>query len=175
MASASGDRMAGNSNNRVLEEKQQKWGNQNRKGMERLMRKRMKKNWDLHVDIQLWEKTATYLQLQTPKTLADFRIGYALADKKQQSFIQNSLVSLAESCGIDLVRVDADRPLVEQGPFDCVLHKLYGEDWKPQLRDFERKYPNTCEADEDKQTETFIFQARADDEMEESSGVEEET
>ncbi|KAK4261463.1 hypothetical protein QN277_004456 [Acacia crassicarpa] len=71
-----------------------------------------------------------------------FRIGYALADKKQQSFIQNSLVSLAESRGIDLVRVDADRPLVDQGPFDCVLHKLYGDDWKAQLRDFERKYPN---------------------------------
>ncbi|KAI9079220.1 hypothetical protein K1719_038825 [Acacia pycnantha] len=82
-------------------------------------------------------------------------------DKKQQSFIQNSLVSLAGSRGIDLVRVDVDRPLVDQGPFDCVLHKLYGEDWKPQLRDFEWKYPNACEADEDKQMETFIFQTRA--------------
>lgn len=71
-----------------------------------------------------------------------FRVGYALAHKKQKSFIQDSLLSLAESRGIDLVRVDTDRPLVDQGPFDCVLQKLYGDGWKAQLQEFKVKYPN---------------------------------
>ncbi|PON87448.1 Inositol-tetrakisphosphate 1-kinase [Trema orientale] len=65
-----------------------------------------------------------------------FAIGYALAPKKQQSFIQDSLVSLARSRGVDLIRIDAERPLVDQGPFDCVLHKLYGDDWRRQLEEF---------------------------------------
>ncbi|KAJ7953434.1 Inositol-tetrakisphosphate 1-kinase [Quillaja saponaria] len=71
-----------------------------------------------------------------------FSIGYALASKKQQSFIQDSLVSLAYSRGIDLVRIDMERPLVDQGPLDCILHKLYGDDWKRQLEEFKVKYPN---------------------------------
>ncbi|KAJ7943846.1 Inositol-tetrakisphosphate 1-kinase [Quillaja saponaria] len=71
-----------------------------------------------------------------------FGIGYALASKKQLSFIQDSLVSLANSRGVDLVRIDLERLLVDQGPFDCILHKLYGDDWKKQLDEFKVKYPN---------------------------------
>ncbi|KAF7829209.1 inositol-tetrakisphosphate 1-kinase 1-like [Senna tora] len=70
------------------------------------------------------------------------RVGYALASKKQNSFIQDSLLSLAQSRGIDLVRVDTQRSLLDQAPFDCVLHKLYGDDWKRQLREFKAQYPN---------------------------------
>lgn len=40
-----------------------------------------------------------------------FRIGYALAQKKQESFIQPSLVNLASERGIDLVRIDTEKPL----------------------------------------------------------------
>ncbi|XP_057417282.1 inositol-tetrakisphosphate 1-kinase 1-like [Lotus japonicus] len=69
-------------------------------------------------------------------------IGYALAPKKQNSFIRDSLVSLARSRGIDLVRVDSGRDLADQGPFDCVLHKLYGDDWKRQLTEFKARNPN---------------------------------
>lgn len=76
-----------------------------------------------------------------------FRIGYALAPKKQNSFIRDSLVSLATSRGIDLVRVDPNIPLSDQGPFDCVLHKLHGEDWKRQLNDFTAKHPNVVVLD----------------------------
>ncbi|URD92924.1 Inositol-tetrakisphosphate 1-kinase [Musa troglodytarum] len=70
-----------------------------------------------------------------------FTVGYALAPKKQMSFIQPSLVDLSRQRGIDLVPIDTTRPLAEQGPFDCVLHKLYGEDWKAQLDDFATKNP----------------------------------
>nr|GEW94220.1 inositol-tetrakisphosphate 1-kinase 1-like [Tanacetum cinerariifolium] len=65
-----------------------------------------------------------------------FSVGYALLSKKQKSFIQDSLVNLAKNRGIDLIRIDTDKPLVEQGPFDCVLHKLYGEDWRKQLKEY---------------------------------------
>ncbi|KAL5865654.1 hypothetical protein ACOSQ3_003168 [Xanthoceras sorbifolium] len=76
-----------------------------------------------------------------------FGIGYALLPKKQKSFIQESLVSLAKSRGIDLIKIDTDRPLADQGPFDCVLHKLYGEDWKKQLQDFQVENPNAVVID----------------------------
>ncbi|PKU82709.1 inositol-tetrakisphosphate 1-kinase 1 isoform X1 [Dendrobium catenatum] len=70
-----------------------------------------------------------------------FSIGYALATKKRQSFIQPSLVNLARERGVDLVPIDTDRPLLVQGPFDCVIHKLYGDDWRVQLRDYAEKNP----------------------------------
>lgn len=70
-----------------------------------------------------------------------FSIGYALAPKKKQSFIQPSLVNLARDRGIDLVPIDTDRHLSVQGPFDCVIHKIYGEDWRAQLKDYAEKNP----------------------------------
>lgn len=70
-----------------------------------------------------------------------FTVGYALAPKKQKSFIQPSLVDLSRKRGVDLVPIDTTRPLAEQGPFDCVLHKLHGEDWKAQLDGFATKNP----------------------------------
>ncbi|VFR02155.1 unnamed protein product [Cuscuta campestris] len=71
-----------------------------------------------------------------------FGVGYALARKKQASFIQTSLVNLAREKGIDLIQIDAEKPLADQGPFDCVLHKLYGDDWRRQLEEFASRNPN---------------------------------
>ncbi|XP_050378898.1 inositol-tetrakisphosphate 1-kinase 1 [Argentina anserina] len=76
-----------------------------------------------------------------------YGVGYALAPKKQQSFIQDSLVELARSRGVDLVRIDTERELADQGPFDCVLHKLYGQDWRRQLEAFRVKNPNAVIVD----------------------------
>lgn len=73
-----------------------------------------------------------------------FSIGYALAPKKQSSFIRDSLLDLASTRGVDLVKIDPTRPLAEQGPFDCVLQKLYGEEWKRELEDFRRENPNAA-------------------------------
>lgn len=78
---------------------------------------------------------------------ARYRVGYALAPKKQQSFIQDSLLAAARARGIDLVRIDQDRPLADQGPFDCVIHKLYGEDWRRQLEEFRGRNPNAVIVD----------------------------
>lgn len=71
-----------------------------------------------------------------------YGVGYALAKKKENSFIQASLLNLTKEKGIDLIKIDTERPLIDQGPFDCVLHKLYGDDWKKQLVDYSQKYPN---------------------------------
>ncbi|GAB2273103.1 Inositol-tetrakisphosphate 1-kinase [Dionaea muscipula] len=71
-----------------------------------------------------------------------YAIGYALAAKKQQSFMQLSLVNLAKERGIDLIRIDTGKPLVEQGPFDFILHKFYGNDWKCQLDDYKARNRN---------------------------------
>ncbi|KAG9152735.1 hypothetical protein Leryth_018898 [Lithospermum erythrorhizon] len=73
----------------------------------------------------------------------NYSIGYALAPKKQASFIQESLINLAQEKGIDIIKIDIKNPLIEQGPFDCILHKLYGKDWKKQLVEYSEKYPNT--------------------------------
>ncbi|XP_062200356.1 inositol-tetrakisphosphate 1-kinase 1 [Phragmites australis] len=70
-----------------------------------------------------------------------YAIGYALAPKKQQSFIQPSLVARAAARGIDLVPVDASRPLADQGPFHLIIHKLYGDDWRAQLEAFAARHP----------------------------------
>lgn len=82
-----------------------------------------------------------------------FAVGYALAPKKENSFIQHSLIDLAKQKGIDLVRIDADKPLVSQGPFDCVIHKLYGEDWRKQLEEFSNRNPNVAIIDSPKAIE----------------------
>jgi inositol-1,3,4-trisphosphate 5/6-kinase / inositol-tetrakisphosphate 1-kinase len=70
-----------------------------------------------------------------------FSIGYALAPKKQESFIQPSLISLASSRGIDLVPIDPAKPLLSQGPFACVIHKLSGDEWRSNLDDFSEVHP----------------------------------
>lgn len=72
-----------------------------------------------------------------------FTVGYALAPKKQASFIQVSLLNTARDRGIDLIKIDVERRLIDQGPFDCVLHKFYADDWKQQLRDYSTKNPRS--------------------------------
>ncbi|KAF5767147.1 putative inositol-pentakisphosphate 2-kinase [Helianthus annuus] len=88
-------------------------------------------------------KTLETIEMTTKR----FSIGYALLLKKQKSFIQDSLVNLAKSRGIDLVKIDTEKPLVDQGPFDFVLHKLYGEEWRKQLQDYLILNPNAIVVD----------------------------
>ncbi|XP_076958903.1 inositol-tetrakisphosphate 1-kinase 1-like [Bidens hawaiensis] len=70
-----------------------------------------------------------------------FSVGYALLQKKRRSFIQFSLVNLAKERGIDLIKIDTDKPLVEQGPFDCVIHKINNESWRTQLNEYSNRNP----------------------------------
>ena len=63
-----------------------------------------------------------------------YRIGYALSSKDGQRFIQDSLINHAKQRGIDLIEIDPTKPLAQQGPFDCIIHKIYGSDWNNQVR-----------------------------------------
>ncbi|TYJ47023.1 hypothetical protein E1A91_A02G159700v1 [Gossypium mustelinum] len=71
-----------------------------------------------------------------------YQIGYALTPKKEQTFIVPSLLSCAGQNGVVLTKIDPTKPLIQQGPFDCILHKLYDSDWKQNLQDFASRNPN---------------------------------
>lgn len=71
-----------------------------------------------------------------------YRVGYALAPKKVESFIKPSLLNHTKQRGIDLIPIDLNVPLIHQGPFDCLLHKLSGPHWIQQLRDYSSQNPN---------------------------------
>ncbi|EXC01137.1 Inositol-tetrakisphosphate 1-kinase 2 [Morus notabilis] len=60
-------------------------------------------------------------------------VGYALTSKKTKSFLQPKLEGLARNKGILFVAIDHNRPLSDQGPFDIVLHKLSGKEWRQVL------------------------------------------
>jgi len=62
-----------------------------------------------------------------------FTVGYALTSKKIKSFIQPKLESHASTKGIRLVAIDRNKLLTEQGPFDVILHKITGKEWRQQL------------------------------------------
>ncbi|KAL0392165.1 UNVERIFIED_CONTAM: Inositol-tetrakisphosphate 1-kinase [Sesamum radiatum] len=60
-------------------------------------------------------------------------VGYALTSKKIKSFLQPKFERLARNKGIRFVAIDQSRPLSDQGPFDIVLHKLSGKEWRRGL------------------------------------------
>lgn len=67
------------------------------------------------------------------------RVGYALPPKKVDTLITPSLVTCAQQRGIHLIPVDLHKPLIDQGPFHCLVHKIYSDDWNRQLLDFKSK------------------------------------
>ncbi|KAG0561233.1 hypothetical protein KC19_9G047500 [Ceratodon purpureus] len=71
-----------------------------------------------------------------------FEVGYALAEKKQKSFVKPSLIAHAKSKGVNLVCVDMRRPLEDQGPFDAIIHKHGGEVWTQQLLEYKDRHPD---------------------------------
>ncbi|PIA55145.1 hypothetical protein AQUCO_00800105v1 [Aquilegia coerulea] len=82
--------------------------------------------------------------LPQPKKLI---VGYALTLKKTKSFLQPKLENLARSKGIVFVAIDRTIPLSEQGPFDILLHKLFGKEWRENLEDYRQKHPDVTVLD----------------------------
>ncbi|XP_047325698.1 inositol-tetrakisphosphate 1-kinase 3-like [Impatiens glandulifera] len=74
-------------------------------------------------------------------------VGYALTSKKTKSFLQPKLELLARDKGILFVPIDQSRPLSEQGPFDIVLHKLTGKEWRQILEDYRQTHPEVTVLD----------------------------
>ncbi|XP_027337498.1 inositol-tetrakisphosphate 1-kinase 1-like [Abrus precatorius] len=65
---------------------------------------------------------------EQPKTQR-YRIGYALPPKKLQNSLGTSLLDYAKQRGLDLIPIDPTKPLTQQGPFHCIIHKLQPQDW----------------------------------------------
>lgn len=77
-----------------------------------------------------------------------FRIGYALVEKKQNSFLQPSLLERAQSQGIELFPIDPHIPLSQQEPFDAILHKISGNlPWTQHLMDYSAAHPEVIIVD----------------------------
>ncbi|MCD7457073.1 Inositol-tetrakisphosphate 1-kinase [Datura stramonium] len=76
-----------------------------------------------------------------------FLIGYALSPQKISTFMKDSLVIHARERGVDLIPIDLNKPLKEQGPFHCVIHKLYDAEWRKQLEEFSLQNPTTLVID----------------------------
>ncbi|KAL6527314.1 Inositol-tetrakisphosphate 1-kinase 3 [Orobanche gracilis] len=74
-------------------------------------------------------------------------VGYALTSKKIKSFLQPKLERLARSKGILFVPIDQSRALSDQGPFDIVLHKLSGKEWRRVLEDYRDTHPEVTVLD----------------------------
>nr|TKS05102.1 inositol-tetrakisphosphate 1-kinase 2-like isoform X1 [Populus alba] len=83
--------------------------------------------------------------IQQPQKLVV--VGYALTSKKKKSFLQPKLEVLARDKGILFVAIDLNRPLLDQGPFDVVLHKLLGKDWCGAIEDYRKKNPEVAVLD----------------------------
>ncbi|KAK9756542.1 hypothetical protein RND81_01G105000 [Saponaria officinalis] len=74
-------------------------------------------------------------------------VGYALTSKKTKSFLQPKFEGLARLKGIVFVAIDQNKSLSEQGPFDIVLHKLTGKDWRHDLEDYRKTHPEVTVLD----------------------------
>ncbi|XP_071735870.1 inositol-tetrakisphosphate 1-kinase 1-like [Rutidosis leptorrhynchoides] len=76
-----------------------------------------------------------------------FRVGYVLPPRKIQAFMNESFINYAKERGIEFVPINVSKPLTEQGPFDCILHKTYGDQWNLNLENFLNNNPNATVID----------------------------
>ncbi|KAI3952582.1 hypothetical protein MKW98_015811 [Papaver atlanticum] len=70
-----------------------------------------------------------------------FKIGYAFEPNKK-TFITDAIVDASKQRGIDLIKIDTDKPLAEQGPFDCILQRLSNEIRIKQLEEYSSLHPD---------------------------------
>ncbi|KVH97334.1 ATP-grasp fold [Cynara cardunculus var. scolymus] len=56
-------------------------------------------------------------------------------------------INYAKQRGIHFFPIDVSNPLTDQGPFDCIIHKLYGHEWNLNLQHFTINHPNATVID----------------------------
>ncbi|KAI3796450.1 hypothetical protein L1987_39121 [Smallanthus sonchifolius] len=76
-----------------------------------------------------------------------FRVGYALPPRKTQAFMVEPFITHAKHHNIHFIPIDISKPLINQGPFDCILHKFYGQEWDLNLQTFTIHHPNATVID----------------------------
>ncbi|XP_027354148.1 inositol-tetrakisphosphate 1-kinase 3-like isoform X1 [Abrus precatorius] len=103
-------------------------------------------------------------------------VGYALTTKKIKSFLQPKLEGLARNKGILFVAIDHNRPLSDQGPFDIVLHKLSGKEWRQVLEEYRQSHPEVTVLDppdaiQHLRNRQYMLQAVADMNLSDAYGI----
>ncbi|KAK4560058.1 hypothetical protein RGQ29_009020 [Quercus rubra] len=102
-------------------------------------------------------------------------VGYALTSKKTKSFLQPKLEDQARIKGIFFVAIDQSKPLSDQGPFDVVMHKLLGKEWRQIIEDYRQTHPEVTVLDppdaiQHLRNRQFMLQAVADLNLSDSYG-----
>ncbi|XP_073037714.1 inositol-tetrakisphosphate 1-kinase 3-like isoform X2 [Primulina eburnea] len=100
-----------------------------------------------HGEVEEQKMQRKYTASAVPTLNAAVVVGYALTSKKIKSFLQPKLERLARQKGILFVAIDPSRPLSDQGPFDVVLHKLSGKEWRHILEDYRQAHPEVTVLD----------------------------
>uniref|UniRef100_A0A3Q3M133 Inositol-tetrakisphosphate 1-kinase n=1 Tax=Mastacembelus armatus TaxID=205130 RepID=A0A3Q3M133_9TELE len=52
------------------------------------------------------------------------RVGFCLSDKKRRKLNLDAFAEFCAGHGVEIVEIDLTQPLVHQGPFDVIVHKL---------------------------------------------------
>ncbi|XP_069550482.1 inositol-tetrakisphosphate 1-kinase-like isoform X1 [Brachyistius frenatus] len=56
--------------------------------------------------------------------MSDRRVGFCLSDKKRKRMNLDAFAEFCAGHGVEVVEIDLTQPLVPQGPFDIIVHKL---------------------------------------------------
>lgn len=72
------------------------------------------------------------------------RVGYYWSEKKSRKFKEDEFSNVCRSYGFELVKIDFDCPLDEQGPFVAIVHKLCNYIYNADNGDLPSK--SVCEA-----------------------------
>lgn len=71
------------------------------------------------------------------------RVGYCWSERKGQRINADQLEQMFIDKGYEFIKIDLDKDLEEQGPFDAIIHKLsellcnYDENARRQIENFE--------------------------------------
>ncbi|XP_070825991.1 inositol-tetrakisphosphate 1-kinase-like isoform X2 [Chaetodon trifascialis] len=61
---------------------------------------------------------------RTHSQMSDRRVGFCLSDKKRRRMNLDAFADFCAGHGVEVVEIDLAQPLVPQGPFDVIIHKL---------------------------------------------------
>ncbi|XP_037632057.1 uncharacterized protein LOC119491869 isoform X1 [Sebastes umbrosus] len=64
------------------------------------------------------------LDTQLPVMMSGRRVGFCLSDKKRRRMNLDAFADFCAGRGVEVVEIDLTQPLVPQGPFDVIVHKL---------------------------------------------------
>ncbi|GBG92082.1 hypothetical protein CBR_g54337 [Chara braunii] len=68
------------------------------------------------------------------------RVGFSF--RKKKNFFSAKFLEHARSRGVTFLEVKQGIPLVEQGPFDIILHKRNDSDWFRDMEDYKSQHPH---------------------------------